>query len=68
MKRGIKIIYRFGVFAIWVSASFMAFAVFIARGGKNDVITFGFLVLIGVIGLGVQFLWRWVLTQNNYTS
>ena len=68
MKRGKKIIYRFGVIAIWVSALFMAVAVFIGRNGENDVITFGFLVLIGVIGLGVQFLWRWVLTQNNYTS
>ena len=65
MKRGIKIVYRIGVVAIWVSALFMAFSVFVARNGENDVITFGFLAFIGLVGLGVHYLWRWVLLQNN---
>lgn len=65
MSRLLKIVYRLGVGAIWVSALFMAFGVFMAREGSNDIVTFSFLLFIGIIGLVVQYLWRWILTERQ---
>ena len=65
MDRLLKIIYRLGVAAIWVSALFMAFGVFVVRQGSNDIVTFGFLLFIGIVGLVVQHLWHWILTERR---
>ena len=65
MDRLLKIIYRLGVAAIWVSALFLAFGVFIARQGSNDIVTFGFLLFIGIVGLVMQYLWNWILTERR---
>lgn len=65
MDRLLKIIYRLGVAAIWVSALFMAFGVFVVRQGSNDAVTFGFLLFIGIVGLVVQYLWRRILTERR---
>ena len=61
MDRLLGIIYRVGVCFIWASALVMSFGVFVAREGRNDVITFGFLLIIGVIGLILQYTWRWIV-------
>jgi len=65
MDRLLGIIYRVGVCFIWASALVMSFGVFVAREGRNDVITFGFLLIIGVMGLMVQYTWRWIVMRKK---
>ena len=65
MGRFARITYRVGLCFIWTSALVMAFGIFVVRGGRNDVTTFGFLLIIGVMGLTVQYTWRWIVMRKK---
>lgn len=65
MDRFLRITYRVGLCFIWTSALVMAFGIFVVREGSNDVTTFGFLLIIGVMGLMVQYTWRWIVMRKK---